>query len=82
MHACFKCGEIGHRISNCQKNIDMIKTGALAWDDGGRIIRGNGTYLHCIAVDEPFTAAVEQEHKVQMPQSNLVTFSEMESPVF
>jgi hypothetical protein len=79
---CFGCGEIGHGISNCQKTNELIQAGVLAHDHAGRIVRGDGTYLHRIAVDEPFTVAVERERKAQNPQSNLVTFSEPDKSFF
>jgi len=73
---CFGCGEIGHGVTNCQKTNELIHAGVLAHDNAGRIVRGDGTYLHRISLDEPFVTAVERERKAQIPQSNLVTFAE------
>jgi len=73
---CFGCGELGHGVTNCQKTNELIHAGVLAHDNAGQIVRGDGTYLHRISLDEPFVTAVERERKAKNPQSNLVTFAE------
>lgn len=75
---CFGCGELGHGISRCQKVDELLGNGTLAKDSGGRIIKGDGTYIRRISQEESVVAAIEHERKAQLPQSNLVLIGESE----
>jgi hypothetical protein len=73
---CFGCGELGHGISRCQQVDEMIGSGILSKDHGGRIVKGDGTYIRRISQDETLVAAIEREKRNNQPQSNLVIIGE------
>jgi hypothetical protein len=75
---CFGCGELGHGISRCNQVDEMLGNGVLSKDHGGRIVRGDGTYIRRISPNETLIAAIEREKKAQQPQSNLVLIGESE----
>lgn len=75
---CYGCGETGHGLFRCEQINELLKSGVLAKDQMGRIVRGDGTILRRITPDEPFISVIERDRISQAPQTNLVTFQDLD----
>jgi hypothetical protein len=68
---CYGCGDLGHGISTCEKINELIQNGTLARDHGGRIVKGDGTYLQR-NMDKPFISVLDHECTNQLPASSYI----------
>jgi hypothetical protein len=70
---CYGCGEKGHGLSNCVGILNLLSSGQITKDIGGRIVRKDGLPIRRIN-GETFIQALEREER---PQSHLITIQDL-----
>ena len=62
---CYGCGKAGHGLQNCEQVLEMVRTGALARDDYGRITFSDGTIVRRLP-GESIVQAVSRSHSAEV----------------
>ena len=70
---CYGCGEKGHGLSNCVGILNLLSSGQITKDIGGRIVKKDGSPIRRMN-GETFIQALEREER---PQSHLITIQDL-----